>query len=76
VRIEDRSASLKYVAREHLEDAMAVVELLELLTAKVKIMRGYGTWLTSLLQKAGCAIRTVDKPWSQRSASCCLQRTY
>jgi hypothetical protein len=37
----------------------------ELLGSKMKIMVGYEGWFTSLLKKAGCAIRTVEMPWSQ-----------
>lgn len=33
----------------------------ELLNSKMKIVRGYENWFVSLLKKAGCAIRTVEK---------------
>lgn len=37
----------------------------DLWTSKSKIMRTYVTSMSGLLREAGCAIRTVERPWSE-----------
>jgi transposase-like protein len=40
----------------------------ELVTSKLKIMRGYSSWLPGLLERAGCEVKTVQKPFSRQYA--------
>jgi hypothetical protein len=53
---------------ELLSELKAKEALHELVTSKLKIVRGYSTWLSGLLRKAGCEIRPGDRPRSEQYA--------
>ncbi|MDB5218843.1 MAG: hypothetical protein JWO86_6770, partial [Myxococcaceae bacterium] len=70
VRRKDRAKGAWSIQDElELLSAIGAKEALhELWTSKMKIMRGYGGWMSGLLRKAGCEIKTVERPWSEKYA--------